>query len=139
MPERDYGLGGSEAREAYDSAKASVKSKPTVRPKARPKKSDPPPVRPRARPIEEAETISVKESDTDALVGMWDAVTGNFTPSEESSLGREVIRQIEKDAPKDSPNINLPSKPSLNLGPASLSEKGVSLDWANVFESLLKA
>ena len=39
----------------------------------------------RDRPIEEAETISVKESDTDALVGMWDAVTGNFTPSEESS------------------------------------------------------
>jgi len=138
MPERDYGLGGREAREAYDSAKASVKSKPTVRPRARPKKNDPPPVRPRARPIEEAETISVKESDTDALVGMWDAVTGNFTPSEESSLGREVIRQIEKDAPKDSPSISLPSKPALNLGPASLSEKGISLDWANVFESLLK-
>ena len=138
MPERDYGLGGREAREAYDSAKDSVKSKPTVRPRARPKKNDPPPVRPRARPIEEAETISVKESDTDALVGMWDAVTGNFTPSEESSLGREVIRQIEKDAPKDSPSISLPSKPALNLGPASLNEKGISLDWANVFESLLK-
>lgn len=138
MPERDYGLGGTEAREAYDSAKARVKSKPTVRPKARPQKNDPPPVRPRARPIEEAETISVKESDTDALVGMWDAVTGDFTPSEESSLGREVIRQIEKDAPKDSPSIKLPSKPSLNLGPASLSEKGISLDWANVFEGLLK-
>tara|TARA_R100001440_G_scaffold45727_2_gene65387 strand:- start:2204 stop:4318 length:2115 start_codon:yes stop_codon:yes gene_type:complete len=48
MPERDYGLGGQEARDAYDSAKAYAESQaaagrddsPNIRPRARPEKDD---------------------------------------------------------------------------------------------------
>lgn len=143
MPERDYGLGGREAREAYDSAKDNVKPKPTVRPRARPEKNDPPPVRPRARPTEGKEdgapTISIKEEDTGALVGTWFSGTGDFTFSDESSLGREAIADLQEHAAKTDSSIKLPSKPTINLGPVNLNEKGVSLDWANVFENVLKS
>jgi len=136
MPERDYGLGGREAREAYDSAKAYAESQAAAG------RDDPPPTRPRARPeskdTSESPVISVKEEDTGNLVGTWFSDTGDFTFSDESSLGREAIADLKEYASKTDSSLELPSKPTINLGPVNLNEEGVSLDWANVFENLIK-
>ena len=134
MPERDYGLGGREAREAYDSAKAYAESQAAAG------RDDPPPTRPRARPESndksESPTISIVDADTDETVANWDVGSGDVTFSGDSSLS-ETTQQRKKS--KSGLSI---SEPKINIGPLEIKEKDakldVSMDWSNVFDNLLK-
>jgi len=134
MPERDYGLGGREAREAYDTAKAYAESQAAAG------RDDPPPTRPRARPeskdTSESPTISIVDADTDETVGTWDVGSGDVTFSGDSSLS-ETTQQRKKS--KSGLSI---SEPKINIGPLEIKEKDakldVSMDWSNVFDNLLK-
>jgi len=134
MPERDYGLGGREAREAYDTAKAYAESQAAAG------RDDPPPTRPRARPeskdTSESPTISIVDSDTDETVANWDVGSGDVTFSGDSSLS-ETAQQRKKS--KSGLSI---SEPKINIGPLEVKERDakldVSMDWSNVFDNLLK-
>ena len=134
MPERDYGLGGREAREAYDSAKAYAESQAAAG------RDDPPPTRPRARPeskdTSESPTISIVDADTDETVANWDVNSGDVTFSGDSSLS-ETTQQRKKS--KSGLSI---SEPKINIGPLEIKERDakldVSMDWSNVFDNLLK-
>jgi len=134
MPERDYGLGGREAREAYDSAKAYAESQAAAG------RDDPPPTRPRARPeskdTSESPTISIVDADTDETVGTWDVGSGDVTFSGDSSLS-ETTQQRKK----SKSGLAVP-EPKINIGPLEVKERDakldVSMDWSNVFDNLLK-
>jgi len=134
MPERDYGLGGREAREAYDSAKAYAESQAAAG------RDDPPPTRPRARPesrdTSESPTISIVDADTDETVANWDVGSGDVTFSGDSSLSETT--QLRK---KSKSGLSI-SEPKINIGPLEIKEKDakldVSMDWSNVFDNLLK-
>ena len=134
MPERDYGLGGREAREAYDSAKAYAESQAAAG------RDDPPPIRPRARPeskdTSESPTISIVDADTDETVGTWDVGSGDVTFSGDSALS-ETIQQRKK----SKSGLAIP-EPKINIGPLEIKEKDakldVSMDWSNVFANILE-
>jgi len=134
MPERDYGLGGREAREAYDSAKAYAESQAAAG------RDDPPPTRPRARPesrdTSESPTISIVDADTDETVANWDVGSGDVTFSGDSSLS-ETAQQRKK----SKSGLAVP-EPKINIGPLEIKERDakldVSMDWSNVFDNLLK-
>lgn len=134
MPEKDYGLGGREAREAYDSAKAYAESQAAAG------RDDPPPTRPRARPeskdTSESPTISIVDADTDETVGTWDVGSGDVTFSGDSSLS-ETTQQRKK----SKSGLAVP-EPKINIGPLEVKERDakldVSMDWSNVFDNLLK-
>ena len=134
MPERDYGLGGREAREAYDSAKAYAESQAAAG------RDDPPPTRPRARPeskdTSESPTISIVDADTDETVGTWDVGSGDVTFSGDSTLS-ETIQQRKK----SKSGLAIP-EPKINIGPLEIKEKDakldVSMDWSNVFANILE-
>ncbi|MEK9769009.1 MAG: hypothetical protein VW683_08830 [Betaproteobacteria bacterium] len=134
MPERDYGLGGREAREAYDSAKAYAESQAAAG------RDDPPPTRPRARPesedTSESPTISIVDADTDETVGTWNVGSGDVTFSGDSSLS-ETTQQRKK----SKSGLAVP-EPKINIGPLEIKERDakldVSMDWSNVFDNLLK-
>jgi hypothetical protein len=134
MPERDYGLGGREAREAYDSAKAYAESQAAAG------RDDPPPTRPRARPESndksESPTISIVDADTDETVANWDVGSGDVTFSGDSSLSETTQRRK-----KSKSGLSI-SEPKINIGPLEIKEKDakldVSMDWSNVFDNLLK-
>ena len=134
MPERDYGLGGREAREAYDSAKAYAESQAAAG------RDDPPPTRPRARPeskdTSESPTISIVDADTDETVANWDVNSGDVTFSGDSSLSETTQRRK-----KSKSGLAVP-EPKINIGPLEIKERDakldVSMDWSNVFDNLLK-
>jgi len=134
MPERDYGLGGREAREAYDSAKAYAESQAAAG------RDDPPPTRPRARPeskdTSESPTISIVDADTDETVANWDVGSGDVTFSGDSSLSETTQRRK-----KSKSGLAVP-EPKINIGPLEIKERDakldVSMDWSNVFDNLLK-
>ena len=134
MPERDYGLGGREAREAYDSSKAYAESQAAAG------RDDPPPTRPRARPeskdTSESPTISIVDADTDETVANWDVNSGDVTFSGDSSLSETTQRRK-----KSKSGLAVP-EPKINIGPLEIKERDakldVSMDWSNVFDNLLK-
>ena len=120
MPERDYGLGGREAREAYDSAKGYAESQaaagrddpPPTRPRARPdnvapvgsddNKSSAPAtsVRPRSRPDNvapvEADSISITNEDTKKVEAYIDSLTGNIVYKDNSRLSKSIKDNVAK-------------------------------------------
>lgn len=134
MPERDYGLGGREAREAYDSAKAYAESQAAAG------RDDPPPTRPRARPeskdTSESPTISIVDADTDETVGTWDVGSGDVT-----FLGDSSLSETTQQRKKSKSGLAIP-EPKINIGPLEVKERDakldVSMDWSNVFDNLLK-
>ena len=124
MPERDYGLGGREARKAYDSAKTDDSS--SVRPRARPENKD----------TSEAPTISIVDADTDKIVADWDVGSGDVTFSGDSALS-ETAQPVKE----TNSGLSIPEA-KLNIGPLEVKEKNakldLSVDWSNVFDNLLR-
>ena len=124
MPLGDYGLGGREARGAYESAKASVGSNnsekdgsslapdTSSRPRSRPdnvapvrsddNKSSAPAtsVRPRARPDNvtpvKADSISITNEDTKKVEAYIDYLTGNIVYKDNSRLSKSIKDNVAK-------------------------------------------
>ena len=124
MPLGDYGLGGREARGAYESAKASVGSNnsekdgsslapdTSSRPRSRPdnvapvrsddNKSSAPSTssRPRARPDNvtpvKADSISITNEDTKKVEAYIDYLTGNIVYKDNSRLSKSIKDNVAK-------------------------------------------
>jgi hypothetical protein len=124
MPLGDYGLGGREARGAYESAKASVGSNnsekdgsslapdTSSRPRSRPdnvapvrsddNKSSAPStsVRPRSRPDNvtpvKADSISITNEDTKKVEAYIDYLTGNIVYKDNSRLSKSIKDNVAK-------------------------------------------